>query len=317
LTKPPRTRISASSETGRREGLSAWGLKLAEQADAPSGEIDEHTLDLGADLDGAEHHDGEDLDPEDPPEGGEGDEAGVDITIEGEEATPASPEEQGTELVRHLRAEIRKRDQIIAGKAAPTQVEQPIEVGVRPTMESCEYDEERFEKELDAWKDREAAAKAQAKAVEERTQASNAAWLEELKGHAAKAKALKLPGYEAAEALAVAGLNQIQQAIVVKAADDSAKVIYALGRFPKKLAELSAIEDPIKFAKAIINLEKDLKVTPRRTAADPDEIPRGDAPLSRSSDKELERLEREADRTGDRTKVQAYQRRLRDTAKPK
>jgi hypothetical protein len=86
----------------------------------------------------------------------------------------------------------------------------------------------------------------------------------------------------------------MQQAIVIKAADDSAKVIYALGRHPEKLKTLAAIKDPIKFAVAISKLEGTLKVTTRRKAAEPDEGVRGDAPLSVGADKELARLEKRA-----------------------
>lgn len=288
-------------------------MKLGIEADAPESEIDEDILDLDEDLGDQGAADDQDaLDPDDLGGDDQGDEDGVDITLGDEEAAPASTEKQGSELVKHLRAEIRKRDALLAGTAKP-EVVAPIVVGEKPTMESCDYDEAKFETELDAWKERDKAAKEQVSAATEKAKAGQAAWLQELQGHEDKKKALNIPGFEIVEEAAIQGLSQLQQAIVVKAADDSAKVIYALGRFPKKLAELGAIEDPIKFAKAIINLEKDLKVTPRRQAAEPDEPVRGSAPLSKQSgDKHLAKLETDAAKTGDRTKVIAYKKQLRD-----
>lgn len=239
----------------------------------------------------------------DPPE----DEVEVSF---GDEAAPASNEGTDSGLVRKLRAEIRERDARLATLNRGDAVK-PVEVGEKPTLAECDYDETRFETELDAWRDRKVEAeKADAQATEaaKRTQT---AWAEELQDFGRKKAALKARDFEAAEEEVVAGLTQVQQAIVIKAADDSAKVIYALGKHPAKLAALAAIEDPIKFAVAVSKLEGTIKVTTGRKAPDPEGIVKGSAQISAGSDKHLERLEKDAERTGDRTKVVQYKREQR------
>jgi hypothetical protein len=64
------------------------------------------------------------------------------------------------------------------------------------------------------------------------------------------------------------------------------------------------------------SLEKDIKVT-KRNAPAADTAVRGSTASAAlpASDKELERLEKEADRTNDRSKVIAYRRKQREASK--
>jgi hypothetical protein len=283
---------------------------LTEQADAPKGDEDLE-IEVPAGDDPAQSTEagsttGDQVDGDEP-----GDE--IEVTF-GDEAAPASNEGQDSGLVRKLRAEIRERD---ARLAALSKGEPPkaIEVGEKPTLAAFDYDEDRFETELDAWKDR--SAKAEQAGVESRKakEAVSAAWAEELADFGRKKTALGARDFNAAEEEVVSTLSQTQQAIVVKASENSAQVIYALGRHPAKLATLAAIEDPIKFAVAVSKLEGALKVTTRRKAPDPEGTVRGSAPLSHQTDKHLERLNAEAARNNDRTKVIAYKRSLKAKAK--
>ena len=118
-----------------------------------------------------------------------------------------------------------------------------------------------------------------------------------------------------AEEVALASLSQAQQVVIVKAASNSAMVVHALGKHPAKLAEISKITDPIKLAVAVSKLEGKLSVTKRGGPPEPERIARGGAPVAQGKDKELERLEKEADRTGDRTKLIAYRQKLKAQAK--
>src|SRR5690349_21585185 len=87
----------------------------------------------------------------------EGDEEEFEVQF-GDEAAPAS--ESDTPLIKHLRQQLRETQSRLreVEKAAPQT--QRIEVGEKPTLSGCEYDEERFEAELDGWKERKAAAEA-------------------------------------------------------------------------------------------------------------------------------------------------------------
>jgi hypothetical protein len=95
------------------------------------------------------------------------------------------------------------------------------------------------------------------------------AWQAKLDGYSkAKAelrsKTLKMPRQPAQELF-----NVTQQGVMLQGADNPALVIYALGKNPKKAAELAAIKDPVKFAFAVAKLEKELKVTNRKAAPPP------------------------------------------------
>lgn len=290
---------------------------MVTKADAPEGldeELDTEIVD-DQDLD-----EGQDQGDQDEDTGGADQDADAEdeeeiSVIFGDEAAPASSEEQSTGLVRKLREEIRKRDAELT-TLRKVSVPQTIEVGDKPTLETCDYDEQRFETELDSWKERKAKADEANVAAQRDAEANKAAWAETVADFERKKTALKAPDFEVAEEEVTQALSPMQQAIVINAADDSAKVIYALGKHPQKLAGLAAIKDPIKFAVAVSKLEGTLKVTrTTRKAPEPDRPVRGSAQLSAASDKHLERLEKEADRTGDRTKIVQYKRQLKSQGK--
>jgi hypothetical protein len=105
-------------------------------------------------------------------------------------------------------------------------------------------------------------------------------------------------------------LDLVQQAVIVKAAADPALFLYALSKSEAKRDELAKIHDPIKMAAAVARMEGAVKVTKGRKAPDPDRPARGSASMPGGTDKQLEKLEKEADRTGDRTKLIAYKKKL-------
>lgn len=235
---------------------------------------------------------------------GDLDEAELEVTF-GEEAAPALGE-RDTGLVKHLREEIRDRDRRISelSQAQP----QRIEIGPEPSLESCEYDEDRFKDEWRKWSARKTEAeRQQADAGQAETQAREQ-WDRELQSYRDKRARLAYADLDEAEGLALSSLNQVQHAVIVKVAENPALLLYSLGRRADKLADISQIKDPLKLAHAVAKLEGGLKVMPRRRVAEPEEIAEGNRGVSRGTDKELERLEREAERTGDRTDVQRYKR---------
>ena len=119
--------------------------------------------------------------------------------------------------------------------------------------------------------------------------------------------------FDGAEHVVQSTLSQLQQNMIVHAVDKPELVIYALGSNPAKAKELAAIKDPVRFAVAIGKLETQLKVQPRKQPPAPERHVRGTAGGA-TIDNTLERLEAEADRTGDRSKVIAYKREQRAKA---
>jgi hypothetical protein len=243
----------------------------------------------------------------DPPEGDDGDEDEVLIGFEGEEGAPAQGE-QDSSLIRRLREEVRKRDaELKVYRTSQPSQPQVIEVGPKPTFESCEFDEGRYETELDAWKERDAKAK-QAEADALKVQAAQQeTWNKELAEVETQKSQLKVKDYDQAAEVVQATFDVQQQAMIVRASINKARMVYALGKSPAKAAELAKITDPVKFIAEVARMEGKVTVQ-RKSAPPPEQITRGSAPLSNAVDKHLEKLEAEFQRTGDRTKIVQYKR---------
>jgi len=247
----------------------------------------------------------------------ESDEVVVSI---GEEAPPAEEEQRAPEWVRELRKSNREKERRIRELEAKLQTtaqteNKPVALGTKPKLEEFEYDADRFEQALDAWHDRKRQHDLETERVRQAELQQHQAWQAKLDSYS-KAKAeLRVRDYEDAEALAQEVFNVTQQGVILQGADNPALVIYALGKNPKKAAELAKNTDPVKFAFAVAKLEKELKVTNRRAAPAPERIVQGTGRVSGAVDSTLERLREEAARTGNMTKVIQYKAQRRAASK--
>jgi len=239
----------------------------------------------------------------------ESDEVVVSI---GEESPPTEEEVRAPEWVRELRKANREKERRIreleARLATSAPENKPVQLGPKPKLEDHDYDAERFEQALDAWHERKRQHDLETERVRQAEQAQQQAWQAKLEGYS-KAKAeLKVRDYEDAEAIAQEVFSVTQQGVILQGAENPALVVYALGKNPKKAADLAKITDPVKFAFAVARLEKELKVTNRRAAPAPERIVQGTGRASGTVDSTLERLRAEAEKTGNYTKVLQYKR---------
>ena len=235
------------------------------------------------------------------------------------EAAPAPEDEElakAPEWVRTLRQndreksrEIRKLREELAAKAAAIQAPEPVK---KPTLADCDYDEDAFEAKLATWYEQQESVRKAARDKELAEKQAQDEWQARVDGHNKAKAALKVPDYEDAEEVAKDIFNVTQQGIIVSGSDNSANVIYALGKNPAKAKELASIKDPVKFAFAVAKLETQLKVTTRKAPPAPERQVRGNTSVAiGAGDAELERLRAEADKTGDLSKVLAYKKQKR------
>ena len=176
---------------------------------------------------------------------------------------------------------------------------------VKPTLESYDYDAEKYEAALTSYfeqKRQQADEAARAKEAEAQRQAG---WQAQLNRYATAKADLKLPDYDDAESAVQDQFSEVQQSIMLSGAENPALLVYALGKNPAKAKELAAITDPVKYAFAVAKLETTLKVTPRK-APPPEKSVSGTGSTSGAVDSQLERLREEAAKTGDYTKVMQY-----------
>lgn len=238
------------------------------------------------------------------------------VSIGNEEPPQPEPEaEQAPAWVKDLRKQNReqqKRIRELERSAAPAaQGETNTAPPKKPTLADVDYDTDAYEAKLDEWHTAKAAFESKAAERQKAQDAVKGAWEAKLAGYNTAKAELKARDFDDAEAVIADTLSVTQQGIILDGAEKPALLIYALGKNPKKAAELAAITNPVAFAAAIGRLEASLKVTSRKPSAAPEPIPSGNARKTGAVDNTLERLREEAAKTGDMTKVMAYKRQQR------
>lgn len=267
---------------------------------------------------------GESSQEESPPDEGEHQDTenieGIQISFGDEKPKEEEEDQPAPQWVKDLRKrhtdlkrqnrELRERLESLEKPQTDTGL--PPEPGQLPTLEDCEYDETRFKQEVDAWLDRKnkrekALASAQAAQVE-----ADKKWQVRLQNYNEKKTKLNLSDFEEVESEIKELLNVTQQGIIIHGADNPALVVYALGKNPAKARELSQIDDPIKFAFAAAKLENLMKVSKKKKPATaPEKTIKSTGAVSGTVDSQLARLRIEAEKTGDYSKVNAYNRQKR------
>lgn len=230
----------------------------------------------------------------------------VDNDAEGEDVPTFGdePDDQPTDLVKHLRQQLRSRDKELAAVRKGPQAEQPIEVGTEPDIEDFEFDSERFRAAHREWMQRGKDKDAQDQRAEQGQRQQNEAWQQVQTNYANKRAALKFADKDQVESAAFEALSPTQQAVIAKVASDPALLIYAVGKNPAKLEQLAAIDDPLVLAATIGRMGATLQMKKRTQAPEPEQIVRGGT--VKSGDKARDKLEAEASRTGDYSKLVGY-----------
>lgn len=239
-------------------------------------------------------------------------EAGADTPAEGE---PQEPEElvitigddepqpeNETRTLREMRARLREASQELRElKRAKAQEQQKPEdpVGPKPTIESCDWDAEAFESQLFAWTERKRADDDKKREAQRQQEQQQQEWAQRLAGYEKAKKALKVPDFEVAEDRVKDVLSDMQQAILMEA-ESTATLVYAIGNAPKRLAELAAITNPVKFAMAVARLETQVKTTPKKSYTPEAKVQSGNGGAM-AGKANLEALREKARKTGDYT----------------
>ena len=233
------------------------------------------------------------------------------VTI-GEDSPPQEEKEAAPEWVRDLRKsqrETTKENRELKARLEKYEQKAPIELGVKPTLEGCEYDEDKLSTEMDSWYAKKAQIDKDKVEEGEIAASQEKAWQTTLGSYEEKKVALKtkVKDYDDAEALVKDSLSTVYQGAILQGSKDPALLIFALGKNPKKLKELSSIDDPAKFIWEVAVMESQLKTSNRKVATKPEKTVEGSGSGS-AIDSTLAKLETEADKSGDRTKVIKYKR---------
>lgn len=248
----------------------------------------------------------------------EGDEGDDEPPVIGFADDAAEEEADETPLVKRLRDQNRELSRKLAKAHRPATANdddpEPA-IPARKKIEDFDYDGDKFDRHND---EREAAilAHAEWKARESQRDAKRRESDESLSRTVEQQrKALGVTDYEQQSEKVKNALSDTQLAILVNGVENPARMIYALGRSSIRLDQLSSEDNPVKFAVMLGKLEKEIRVT-KRTPPPAETKVRGATASTAigGTDRELQRLEAEADRTGDRSKVIAYNRAKRQQA---
>ena len=244
---------------------------------------------------------------------------GLEISIDdgsqpSEDETTSDETKPWVKELRKTQRELQK--ELRAAKEELSKVKQPEKLNAlpeKPTLQSCGYDEDIFEAKVLNWNNKKLQIEAQEKAEKEKVEAGKKDWETKLNSYNTSKTQLKVSDFNEAEDNVISILSVVQQGIIINGALKPEILIYAIGKNQKLLESLSKITDPIKFAFEIARTEGKLKVIETRKAPTPEKTISGTGNLSaNASDAHLKALEAEADRTGDRTKVIAYKRTLKN-----
>lgn len=244
-----------------------------------------------------------------------GEEADEEITVSfGDEEQTEEHHEEAPEWVKNLRKQTREQSKKIKEyekriEELTKPVEEDIQLGEPPTLEDSDYDEDIHREKMISWFEQKQKYDAKKSEKEQAEKKQTEEWNQKLSGYEeAKAK-MKVKDYDDAEFVVTSTLSETQQGIIVDGVDDPALIVYALGKNPKKTEELAKITNPVRFAIALGKLEKDLKVGKRKPPEPEKKLESNSAFVG--NDKRLEALEAEARKTGNRTKVIAYKKKMK------
>lgn len=194
-----------------------------------------------------------------------------------------------------------------------------VTLGAKPTLAEHDYDTAKYEADLDAWHAKKLEVDAANRKKEEARQSADAAWQAKLDGYGKTKTEFKAraPDFDSVELEVQNALNNTQQAIIVNCSKSAATLIYGLGKNPEKLKELAAITDPAQFTWQIAQLETQLKVSNRQAPPPPERGARGTVAVGAAGDARRAALVKEAEKTGDLTKLRAYNRQAKQQAAQK
>lgn len=285
---------------------------------------DGHGGNGGSNIDGSADDDSSDDEPDlDTEDDDESEEEELSLIIDGEkpEETDDDADEEGKpapKWVKEVRKDnrekarrIRELEAQVSKLATPQKAAAPV-LGKKPSMEDADidWDAEKFEEALTNWHEKKRQIDQHEADQKKAQEQQEEEWKGRQSAYATGKTALKFKDVADAEEIACSFLDVTQQGIILQGAENSALLVYALGKNPKKAAELGAIKDAVKFAFAVAKLETKLKTEskkPNKPPAPETEV-RGQGRITGSTDSTLEKLREEAHRTGNTDKLMAYKR---------
>ncbi|EEA2530954.1 phage capsid protein [Salmonella enterica subsp. enterica serovar Schwarzengrund] len=167
-------------------------------------------------------------------------------------------QKENRELRRQLEEALAK-----PAEQQPTQT-QTDAIPPKPTLESCDYDEQAFETALTDWHEKKSRAEQQKQQQQRQQQEVIQRFQQRLEKHNERATRLPVKDYRETEEIVRCELPAIQQEILIHAADEGSELIaYALGKNQQLRQRVAAETDPIRAAFLLGQISKQVSLAPK------------------------------------------------------
>lgn len=134
----------------------------------------------------------------------------------------------------------------------------------KPTLESCDYDEEAFEKAVTDWHEKKSRVEQQEQHRQRQQQEYLQNFQKRVDAHKERAAKLPVKDYQEMEDIARRDLTDIQKEILIYAADEGSELIaYALGKNQQLRQRVAAETDPIRAAFLLGQISKQVSLAPK------------------------------------------------------
>lgn len=182
-------------------------------------------------------------------------------------------------------------------------------LGEKPTLASCGYDDEKLDRELDAWYTKKAKHDEAKRESEQKQRAEQESWQARVQQFDAMKAELPADAYEEAEGVVQEHLTVTQQAMIVKGARNPAELVLVLGQNTATLKRLASIKDPVEFAFAAGEIMAKSKIETRgKSVPAPDRVVRSGGKTPAMTSTRLDDLRAKAEKSGDFTEYFAAKR---------
>lgn len=261
-------------------------------------DVDNEVVNDEQGVDDADEQDGQD-------EAADGQDDTLDYSFdEGDDDKDDFAGKPAPEWVKQVRQENRELKRQL--KQRESQQEQQQVLREKPTLDAHDYDSDAYEQDYAQWLSEKTQHDVKVQAEAQKYQQYH----ERYRSDVDAVRAVK-PDYDTAETVVVETLSENKQHLLQMLVHNPAKVVYVLGKnSPEQLEKMANLDD-IQFAREIVLMEQSMS-TVKRNPNKPKPKSHSLEGMAGGGDTKLAKLEADAERTGDRSKVAAYKRTLRN-----
>lgn len=161
--------------------------------------------------------------------------------------------------------ELRRQLEQVQSRPAEQQPQQQADViPPKPTLESCEYDEEAYEAALTDWHEKKGRAEQSKQQQQRQQQEYQQRFQQRVEAHKQRAAKLPVKDYQEMEEIVRAEVPDLHKEILIHCADEGSELIaYGLGKSQQLRQRVAAETDPIRAAFLLGQISKQVSLAPK------------------------------------------------------